>query len=195
MDNASNDVATIDHNEGMSDNHYNLNKCAFWALKGYALDSVDAVIELLRSDAPIHSATREMLAQALDDGTAENVKLNISGNGKIRRMADGMRARKEWMQIGAWITEQIGGGATQVYAIAKAGQEFADSEEAKVDLKAEKRCEAALKYFNDVSKWVNKKLGGSLLNCILDQAQRRQFLEDLYHERHSKGDLESIKTL
>ena len=187
MDSDTNIAPTIDHKEGMSDQHYSLNERAFWALKGYALDSVDAVIELLRSDAPIHSATRETLAQALDGGTPENVKLNISGNAKIRRMADGLRARKDWMKIGAWITKKMGEGATQADAIAAAGQEFADSEEAQMDMKAEKRCEAALKYFNDVNEFVNQNVSGNFLNICLDQAQRRQALEDLYHQRPRNG--------
>ena len=121
-----------------------LNKRAFFALKGYSLDWAADLIALLRSNVDIDPIIRETLADAIGGGNVDGTTLSLSGNKPNRYLKAAHAARKSWRKIAAWVAQKQSEGVKYEKAIEAAALEFRVSE---------KKCEAAVTYTNDYAAW------------------------------------------
>lgn len=153
-----------------------LNLKAWAALDGASVDWAADVAALLRSDTPIHPIVRNRMADALE-GKAGLVgtQMILSGGGGSKDFAIGLTARRQRVEIGRWIEDQIAKGCLRKDAIQAASDHFAASIE---------KCEAALTYTRKLNRYLAENGHNGL---------RRRSAEDGYHafdlneERERKG--------
>ncbi len=110
----------------------------------------------LRSNAPLSSEFREVLAKAID-GDLLGFRLElVADHGEKKRRQDifgGVIVRCEYMVIGQWMNEQIALGSTRAKAKTDAAEQFGASPE---------KCDKALIYHSKAMAWVNKARGGEV---------------------------------
>jgi len=127
------------------DNDTELNRRAFFALRGFSADWSKDLIALLRSSEPIHPVVRETLADALESGTPDGTRLELTGNKKNADLFKGIDSRYKWMEIGEFIEDLIKGGKKKKDALPVAVDKFAASRE---------KCDAALTYYRRTKRWL-----------------------------------------
>ncbi|MEN9924145.1 MAG: hypothetical protein RL268_271 [Pseudomonadota bacterium] len=121
-----------------------LNGKAWHAALGMSERWDQDLIDLLRSDEPIHRWVRDALADAIEGKNALGVRITMSGNKAIRDGTAAVETRKRWVQIGEWIGREIGKGRTRVAAIEAAASYFC---------KGEKACDKAYDYYRRYRRW------------------------------------------
>jgi len=77
-----------------------LNHRAFGALMGFSSDWKTPLVELLRSSAPISSAVRDTLANAIEGTHTAGLSLKLSGHQAQSKRIEGMLVRRTWLQEG-----------------------------------------------------------------------------------------------
>ena len=110
----------------------------------------------LRSNAPLSSEFREALAKAID-GDLLGFRLElVADHGEKKRRQDifgGVLVRREYMEIGQWMNEQIALGSTRAKAKRDAAVQFGASPE---------KCDKALIYYSKAMAWANKAKGSEV---------------------------------
>lgn len=156
-----------------------LNSRAWFALKGFAADWSTALVDLLRSDAPIYPELRQELATAIEGETVDGTKLRLSGQKLNRDRFVGMASRDEYMKIGAWIKEV---GLSRSKAVEAASKQFNASIE---------KCDAALVYYDRVTAWLEGPHASQFnraFQLVRDADRRRKTLITLFHEHDRTGE-------
>lgn len=152
----------------------NLNKRAYFALKGYSLDWSSDVVALLRSNVDIDPIVRQTLADAIGGGTVDGTTLTLSGNKPNRFLKAAYAARKSWRKIAAWVAQKQSEGVKYEDAIEAAATKFRVSE---------KKCEAAVTYVNDYAVWSV----GKTVNFATSPEQARAMLAAIYDDHHFRN--------
>ncbi len=121
-----------------------LNENAWKAALGFSERWDQALIDLLRSDEPIHPWVRKALADAIQGKNTSGVRLKMTGIKEMRSAAAAVETRLLWVRIGEWIEKEIQGGKTRASAIEAASIRFP---------RGDKSCDQALDYYRRYRRW------------------------------------------
>ena len=109
------------------DDETELNRRAFFALRGGSEDILGDLISLLRSDEEIARAVRDGLADVLDTGLF-GIRLELTGEGPAKAAFVSRNRRLLWMKMARWMEARIASGEKRKDAITAAEKEFGAGE-------------------------------------------------------------------